>query len=154
MKIPTHEDVLQTRERAAAVKGSIAALLPDRSRYNEIIDMLSEPANEELSLHDQDIYILRIIAQTVKLELESNTRYVLFDGRSINDLVTLFRTLSLYLRRIEFDFPPELQKEILDYILKEKLSVIAIVSVIQNNMSIINKDKVTEGIKSLLEKMV
>ncbi len=154
MIIPTHESVQKTRQQASLIKDQVSKLLGQRSNYPEIISLLAKDDAASLSLSDQDIYILRIISETVSLEMENNTGYLLFDNRSIEELITLYKTLSLYLRRIEFDLPDDLKAEVLDYILKEKISVIAVVSVIQNNMSIVDKDKVTDGIMNLLESIL
>ena len=86
-------------------------------------------------------------------EMSQNVEHHLFVGRTVKEIIQLYRMLSLYLRRIEFDLPLEYRREIVDYIISEKISTEAVLAVIQMNKSIICKDEVTDGLRKLLNEL-
>ncbi len=150
MIVPTNEYVKGNREKASRLMAKTDLLLRNPSKYGEAISLLSQEDSKELAVHDQRIYMLYIISQIVSTEIDNNIPNVLFNGRNCDQLIRLYRILTLYLRRIEFNLPSDLSSEINSYIRSENISIIAVLGVLQNNFSILDKDKVCVDLVPIL----
>ena len=150
MIVPTHEYIKENREKASALIAKIDLLLKDPSKYDEVISLLSQEDSKDLAVHDQRIYTLYNISQIVSAEIDNNITNVLFAGRNCEHLIRLYRILSLYLRRIEFNLPSGLSSEIVSYIRNENISIVAVLGVLQNNYSILDKKKVCADLVPIL----
>ena len=150
MIVPTHEYVKSNREKASRLIAKTDLLLKNPSNYGEVISLLSQEDSKELAVHDQRIYMLYIISQIVSAEIDNNISNVLFTGRNCDQLIRLYRILTLFLRRIEFNLPSVLSSEINSYIRTENISIIAVLGVIQNSFSILDKDKVCADLVPIL----
>ena len=148
--IPTHQDIKQINIEAELLENKVNELLMRQGTYSGAMDLLLDSKASEIASYNQRIYILRILAQIGKIELERGEKKMLFHNRTTDDLITLYRTMVLCLRRIEFDFPGEFLNEIADFIVSENLSAIAIVGIIDSARVIIQKDKVRKGIVKIL----
>ena len=154
MRIPTREDILHIQGESIKLRNFVDGLLKDPDRYPDIISLMSQEQCHQLASLDQDIQYLEIISQIVDLELKNGIDNVLFTGRDVNSVIRTYRILSLFLRRIEFGFPKDLQRDIVSYIIREKISLIALIGIIQSNVTILQKDKVCDDLTSLLDEMV
>ena len=128
-------------------------LLQQPLGYKKAIEFLLSSQLQSLIEKNQNIYILHIMAIIANWEMSQNVEHHLFAGRTVKEIIQLYRMLSLYLRRIEFDLPLEYRREIVDYIISEKISTEAVLAVIQMNKSIICKDEVTDGLRKLLNEL-
>jgi len=150
MKVPTYDEMVKYNSEAKDLEMLINTLITE-NRYNDIYEILETKESKEIAGRNQTIYILYILSQIMHFEIPQNVDRILFEGRDSEEAIRLYRNLSMYLRRIEFDLPIEYQKEIVDYILSERISVVAIMYVIKYNGSIHQKEKVTLGLKKILE---
>ena len=58
--------------------------------------------------------------------------------------------MVIYLRRIEFGFPLEIQCEMLDYINAEEISLTTVIGIIQKTIILHRKREIKEGFVRLL----
>lgn len=151
--IPTYQEIKKVNTDAEYLENKVNALLIQQGNCLEAIDILLDQKASEIASYNQRIYILRILAQIGKIEVERCERKMLFPNRTTDELIILYRVMVLYLRRIEFDFPGEYVDEIAEFIVSENLSATAIVGIIDSARIIIQKNKVRKGIVKILGDM-
>jgi hypothetical protein len=151
--IPTYQEIAKINREAELLENEVNELLKQRGTGLDAIDCLLDSKALEIASYNQRIYILRILAQIGRIEIERGERKTIFLNRNTDELITLYRVMILYLRRIEFDFPDEYVNEIAGYIITEKISAIAIVGIIDSARSIILKNKVRKGVIKILGDM-
>ena len=149
MIIPTKEEITIINKKAEEIKNKINLILSKKD-YANIISLLSEEENHQIITHNTEIYILYLCSKAMEKEMYSSVDKLLFEGRNVDEVIRLYRVLSLYLRRIEFDLPLEYQKEMVRYIINEKISIVSVVEIIKNNSIILQKEKVFDGFKKLI----
>lgn len=152
MKIPTYEEISMINEGAYNLRQQIDDKIKKKSDISQIIQLFSNERIQEIAVKNQSIYILYIVSRIVETEIREGVGRNLFDDRTTDEVIKVYKRLTLYLRRIEFSFPQELQREIIDYVLREKISVVAILAVINKNESIIQKEKVIKGLNDIFRR--
>ena len=148
MELPKFEEIKKINKQAINVEESLNRILAQSSGCYHAVDILLNPDVKELALKNQRIFILVILAHVVKREIQEHETKVLFEGRSVDELIILYQKMILYLRRIEFGFPDEYLPEIAEYIISERISATAVFGIIDGSEIIIRKEKIrTEIIK-------
>ena len=142
--------MVEVNNRADRLEKLIDSLLVEGKCF-EAVNLLQKDKNIELAGYNQKIYILYVLSRIERNEMSEDVSRLIFEGRSVQEIIKLYRIIGLYLRRIEFDFPLEYQIDFLNFILEEQISIFAIISIINCNTSIIQKDKVINGFKQILE---
>lgn len=151
MIIPTHEEMLSVNTKSIEIKNRINDIvLAGNVKIEDLEVILRQEETRRLAGMNQDIYLICLISEIYREEKRQGEEKSIFDNRNIDEAIRVYRILSLYLRRIEFDFPMEQKSEIINYILNEKLSITAVFVVIMSNMAIIQKEKVINGFKEIL----
>lgn len=155
MKIPSKEEMIESKEKANAVKERIVSLLETGTEesYKDLCTFMGNQEIINLSAKDRDLYILEIMSNIQRQEMEMNTENSIFMGRNIQELTDLYQRTVFYLRRLEFDFPKELQQEIVPYIMEQRLSMVCILGIIQGSKYIYAKEKTLNSFMTLLENM-
>lgn len=139
--IPSRDTVLKKQNESNVIKKTVDELFLSK-KYEEACQMLDENVTAEVAMFDQDLYILCLLSKVMQLEFSMNTKRKLFEGRTTHDVIVLFRRLVLFLRRIEFDLPKELQHEIRAYIMTEQISMVGVYGIINGAKSIRRKEEV------------
>ena len=148
MKIPTFEEISTINQRATELEKIIDNCL-ELKEYDQILNLLSLNENMAIAGNNQRIYILYIMFQLMALEIESSGTTSL-EGKTVSQIIRNYRILTLYLRRIEFDFPTEQQLEILEYIKQERLSLELLIGIVIKNSVIIQKQKIINTLSELV----
>ncbi len=146
MKILSHDEMFVIKAEAEKLEERINLLFLNRE-YEPLYEILSSSENKKLAERNQHIYILYIMFQIIFGELNNKGKSCL-EGKTTGQLIRIYRILTLYLRRIELDFPEEKQIEMAEYIEQEKLSFETIVGIISKNVTIVYKQKVIDRISS------
>lgn len=146
MIIPTHDELAEVMIRATEFEREINDLL-ERGQYGEILDRFKHDDIKSIAGRNQRIYILSIMIQLIIMEITKTGKTTL-EGSDISRLVRIFKILTLYLRRIEFDLPIEQQMEIVEYVKQEEISLPIVVGVISNNSVIIQKQKIFDNLST------
>ena len=149
MIIPTYEEMLAVNTLSKEIEKKIDIILAGDGDFDKVVEIVKQKETQEIITRNQRIYL---ISEIVLEEKAQNSSRTLFDNRSVDEAIGVFRKLTLFLRRIEFDFPVEQQKEIIYYILQEKISVTAVLGIIKLNKTIVHKDKVINGFINILGK--
>lgn len=144
MIIPSHDELKEVMHKAVDFEIEINDFLVKRD-YAKIMDRFKQQEIKEILGRNQRIYILSIMIRLIVVEIEKSGKTTL-EGRDTSQLIRLFRILTLYLRRIEFDFPYNLQNEIVNYIKQEKIGLPIVIGVIANNSVIIQKQKIFDSL--------
>jgi len=155
MKIMTKEQFQELNKEIAEVKNLIAECLQKQSKeaFIQICDLLDTEQCGRLIGKDKELYVLGIMANIQRQEMAQGEASCVFDNRDIRQIVDLYQKLVFYLRRLEFDLPLELQKEIVLYMSEQHLSAICIWGVIQMAPYIYSKEKTLKNFLNLLEAM-
>ena len=148
MKIPTFEEISTINQRATELEKIIDNCL-EMKEYDQILNLLSLNENMAIAGNNQRIYILYIMFQLMALEIESSGTTSL-EGKTVSQIIRNYQILTLYLRRIEFDFPTEQQLEILEYIKQERLSLELLIGIVTKNSVIIQKQKIINTLSELV----
>lgn len=148
MKILSHDEMLEIKAEAEKLEESINLHFINKE-YESLYEILSSSENKKLAERNQHIYILYIMFQIFFGELNTKGKSCL-EGKTTAQLIRIYRILTLYLRRIELDFPEGKQIEIAEYIVQEKLSFETIVGVITKNVTLVHKQKVIDGIRRFI----
>ena len=152
MIIPTREKIQEINNKALGLKKKTEELIQNHN-YPEIIKLYSENETKTIAGMNRDIYIFGIVSLILEDELRNKQKCFL-EGSSFDEAIRLFRISSLLLRRIEFEFPMELQVDILTFIQQEEISMDFIFGVIKNNKAIVEKQKVISRFRELLTKVL
>jgi hypothetical protein len=144
MIIPTHDELAEVMIRATEFEREINDLL-EKGEYNTILDRFKHDDIKSIAGRNQRIYILSIMIQLIVMEIDK-TGTTSLAGRNTSEIIRIYKILTLYLRRIEFDLPADTQNDIVNYIKQERLSLPIIVGIISNNSIIIQKQKVFDSI--------
>ena len=152
MIIPTYEEMLAVNTLSKEIEKKIDIILAGDGDFDKVVEIVKQKETQEIITRNQRIYLIYLISEIVLEEKAQNSSRTLFDNRSVDEAIGVFRKLTLFLRRIEFDFPVEQQKEIIYYILQEKISVTAVLGIIKLNKTIVHKDKVINGFINILGK--
>ena len=151
VNIPSHEDALKNEERANVLKEKINNFLA-LGEYEKLCDVFRENDTARIAEHNQDIYIFYIIMCILDKE-KGEKRYSILQGRDADQLIWIYRKISIYLRRVEFDLPLEYQLEFIKYIISEKINLNFVVGVISCNRVIFEKERVLEKLKILISRV-
>ena len=148
MKIPTQEDIYLVNQKASKLE-EIMDMHLKAKEYAQIFNLLSTEENKTIAGNNQRIYILYIMFQLMALEIELSGKTSL-EGKNVSQIIRNYQILTLYLRRIEFDFPNDLQIEILDYLKQEKVSLKIVTGIVTKNEVIIQKQKVINRLSEMV----
>ena len=147
MIIPTHEEIAQINDKAELLEKTINSLLFDE-KYDQIVKLFEEPETNEIVNKNQNIYILQLMICLIDYEIKLTGKTSL-KGKDTTQLIRCYRIISLFLRRLEFDFPLELQRDIIDYMRSEGISEDLVIGIISVNPRILQKQKVTKRVNEL-----
>ena len=154
MKIPTYQEMIKINNESEVLEKKINLLLEQPNGSEQVIDLLLKRDVYDIALRNQRIFILIILAHVGKDEIANKERRQLFHNRKIDDLISLYQTLILLLRRIEFDFPSDYSVKAAEYIFSEQISATAVMGIIDGANIIIQKEKVRDGIIQILSEYV
>jgi len=148
MIIPTYEEIESYNEKSKELDKMINSYL-EKNEYESIYQIFDDKEMQLLTYKNQRAYLLKIIARLIKYETEL-TGKTSFAGRNTSESIRIYRIISLYLRRIEFAFPINLQKELLIYARKERISLELLIGIIMNNTKIIKKEEIIAQLSRLI----
>ena len=151
MTIPTYEEAAQIQLEAEKIEEDINELLY-KKEYDLVIRKMNATDTLEISHNNQRIYILYIMTNLIDCEIKAKG-FTTLENKNTSQIIRIYKILSLFYRRMEFEFSAEEQKEIMDFIKHENIiSAEILLGVIQNNIYIINKQKVIANLSKILEK--
>ena len=148
MKIPTFEEISSINKSASELEDSINKFL-EKKEYGQIFNILSSKDNKTIAGSNQRIYILYMMFQLMALEIELSGKTSL-EGKTVSQIIRNYQILTLYLRRIEFDFPNDLQMEVLEYLKQEKVGLKIVVGIVNQNQVILQKQKVIDRLREMV----
>lgn len=153
MAVPTKEECVQSDILATQIEKKIEEMNKDASQedYQNICKLLDEERCVDVSTKSQRIYILEMLGIILKAELQKGIEHNIFEGRNIEELIALYKKITMLLRRIEFDFPLEYQMELYEYIIDERISLLAVIGIIQRSEILIDKEKIRRGLVKILQ---
>lgn len=152
MVIPNRDECIQSDMLAARIEKSVDELSADASdeAYHNICYLMDEGETVSVAMKNQRIFILETFGTILRTELEKQIRPNIFEGRNTTKLITLYKKTVLLLRRIEFDFPLEYQMELFHHINRERMSILAVVGIIQSCNCLVDKNKIRNGLVEVL----
>lgn len=155
MNIMTREQYQELNKEVLEVKKQIECYLQRQTKeaYMKICEILNSDYCGKLLGQDRELFVLANMANIQQQEMIRGEKNCVFDKRGIKQIFDLYQDLVFYLRRLEFDLPIELQKEIVLYMSEQHLSAICIWGVIQMAPYIYNKEKTLNNFMNLLEAM-
>ena len=148
MIIPTREEIALYNKKTDELERIINAHLSNKE-YEQIVLLFSDKETQVLTFKNSRAYIFQIIARLIKYETDLTSK-TSFENRDISQIARIYRTVSLYLRRLEFDFPTELQMELLNYFEHENLSLELLIGIIMNNTKLVHKQKIIDRLSKLI----
>ena len=148
MIIPTYAEIESYNKKSEELDKRINAYL-EKSEYESIYHAFDDKEMQLLTYKNQKAYLLQIIARLIKYEIDS-TGKTSFDGKNTSEIIRIYRIASLYIRRIEFAFPIEHQKELLLFLQQERISLELLIGIIMNNTKIIHKKEIIEQLSRLI----
>ncbi len=153
MKIPSKEEIREIKKRIESIKAEIMILLErgTAESYTELCSLMEKENVMTLSGKDSELFIMEIMSNIQREEMKQNVSHCVFEGRNMQELEKLYRTIVFYLRRLEFDLEKELQQELLPYMLDQQLSIVCIYGVIQVTTYIYSKERTIKAFVNLLE---
>lgn len=153
MVIPDREEYLRIDKECEMVKAQIQKLVHKQTLegFEALCSLLKDENIDALCEKDRDLFVLKRMSMILEQELLNGEERLLFENRSIDDVIEVYETVVLYLRRIEFDLPVELQICLLEYIQEQQLSMICILGIIQAAPYIYRKQKVWQAFCELVE---
>lgn len=107
--------------------------------YDNLCTFLNEYKNDSLVSHDSSLFILVNMGFIYSEERSKNIINHIFYNRSLSDLFSLYSKVSFCLRRIEFDLEEELVLDAINYLIKEKISLICAIGIINFNNNFYTK---------------
>jgi len=131
------------------LKNDIEILLKDEN-YCALKNLLDNNDVKELLGKDQELYIINILFEVNRIEIENNVSTVILSGHSLKEAVRIYKELVLLLRRLEFDLPIEYQNELISYMKENGISVIGVWAIIQEAEYLYAKELIVERFKRLL----
>lgn len=149
-KIPSRDEITAIHAGAGNVRNEIDRMLEKGRPYAEICDFI-RTQSRELAAWDQSMHILNRMASIAAIELEAQVDRYLFAGRTTEQIIRLYRRTVLYLRRIEFDLPTELQQAGIDYIKSEQISIFALYGIIQSTRILFCKEIIWERLQKYIQ---
>lgn len=152
MKIMTKEQFQELDIEIAEVKNQIAECLQKQNKdaFMQVCDLLDTERCGRLIGKDRELYVLGMMANIARQEMTQGEEQCVFDNRDIKQVVDLYQNLVFYLRRLEFELSPELQKELVPYMNEKHLSAICIWGVIQMAPYIYSKEKTLKNFMNIL----
>lgn len=97
---------------------------------------------------DKELVVMKVLTQIFRWEVENNISPTVFDySLDLGELVRHFVRLKLYVRRLEFDMPDDLQMELYVYCRETGVSDYFLTYIIQNNVFF--PKKVCQGLSEL-----
>lgn len=148
MIIPSYEEIELYNTKSEQLDKKINTYLNEND-YASIFLLFNNKETLLLTYKNQRAYMLQIVSSLIKYEIDS-TGYTSFEGRDTSEIIRIYRIISLYLRRIEFEFPTDLQKELLIYLHQEKVSLELVIGIIVNNTKIIHKKEIITKLSELI----
>ena len=148
MIIPSYEEIKVYISKSEELDRKINIYL-ENSEYEFIYTLFDDKEICLLTNKNQRAYLLWIIARLLKYEIDS-TGETSLKGRNTSEIIRIYKIISLYLRRIEFAFPIDLQKELLIYLQQEKVSLELLIGIIMNNTKIIHKEEIITQLSRLV----
>ena len=148
MVIPTYEEIESYNTKSGELDKKINAYLREND-YASLYSLLDNKETQLLTYKNQRAYMLRIITQLIKYEIDS-TGNTSFEGRNTSEIIRIYKNISMYLRRIEFNFPIDLQKRILIYMREEKVSIELVIGIIMNNTKIVHRKEIINKLSELI----
>ena len=141
MKISENEKIIDA-------KAKIETCL-QKGDYSSLDNFLNSEETRELLGKDQELYIVGILSEVNKIETKNGICKGILYGRTLKDSVFVYKEVVLLLRRLEFDLPKEYQKELINYIYDNEISVIAVWAIIQGTKYLYAKEIIVERFKKL-----
>ena len=148
MIIPTHEEITLYNNKTKELERIINTHL-EKNEYEQIILLFDDQETKILTSKNSRAYVLQIIAHLIKYEMDL-TGKTSFANRNTAQMIYIFRTVSLYLRRLEFGFPEDLQRELLHYSEQEKLSVELLIGILMNNTKLVHKQIIIDRLQKMI----
>ena len=150
MIIPNHEEVKDYNDRAAVLKNGFDELLKTSKDPAGILSFAKSEEFKYIAAKNQDIYILSKNAAILDEEIRAGETVLLIRGRNADDIIKLYRMITLCLRRIEFDLDERSCAEAVDFVLANRVSLTYVLGVIRLNGILKHNEKILNGFKTLL----
>ncbi len=152
MNILSSNEYKIINEHVAALLAQLDELLIHKD-YDNVSYLLTSERFLFLSSFNSTLYMLRLI---INIYLEESTQQIpnhIFLNRNLQDVQDLYTQLTFLLRRLEFNFPLDLQKEIVPFILNKNLSMVCVLGVIQQAPYSFNNELTLNSFRNLLNNM-
>lgn len=152
MQIPSGKQCIENSIKAEAVEQQVMQLLmyDKPERYIEACDLLDGTECSEIAKQNQRIYILTIISVILRAEVKEGIDNNICRGRTIDEIIELYKVMVMLFRRMEFDMPSDLCMDILEVIRNQNISMMAAIGIVQSSTSLIDKEKIRKGLISLI----
>lgn len=141
--------IIGENRRIIEVKRKIEKCL-QQGEYLLMDEFLNSEEARELMRKDQELYIIGILSEVNKIETHNGVSKCFLHGRSLMELIHMYKEIVLLLRRLEFDLPKEYQVELIDYISKNDISIIAIWAIVQGTKYLYAKELIIDRFKEFL----
>lgn len=149
MKIVSAEEYKAKQQECEDAIARVDLLL-ENGRYEDACLLLDEQQICNLSLVNRKLHVMEIMKNIQRQESVSKVRGV-FEGRSVAAICELYQTLVCLLRRIEFRFPEQYQREILQYLDREEISLVCVIGITYGNPYILDKKGTMDRFYQLIQ---
>lgn len=150
MEILKKQEYQQIKNDAKKIKYKINSLLKEK-KYVNVCKILDEKWVFELSGKNAELFVLQIM-KNIQIQEQTMGMRGIFYNRNINEIVDIYESMVLLLRRIEFDFPQEYQEELLYYMNERNLSWVCAIGVIQGAPYLLAKEEVIDKVQKIFTK--
>lgn len=128
-----------------------ALAMEDTNKTERFLELLHDSHYEECRMFSYDFSCLRLFDMAAQMEKQSNKWFSVEGQTSFMDMKWSYQGLVFYLRRIEFDFPLEEQRELFTFMEQHRLSFYYLYCVFTSPV-IADKCKIALGLADLLQR--
>ncbi|MBO5486310.1 MAG: glycosyltransferase family 1 protein, partial [Eubacterium sp.] len=122
----------------------------NKTAYETILRWMRTQVINEFCVFFSEFDYMAIFCDIYQMECLKGKELTFSHCQSVNELIELFQSLGLFMRRIERDAPEEEQEELLYYVIQHKVSDIAFVQILEAS-KIYNKQKVLVKMEQWME---
>ena len=132
----------QEKETLFQLRDCLMALAEDalkvggEENYDRLVDYFNKNKVKTLYVVFSEVFYLYLFVQLYQLEKQAGMAYTISQYSSCQELIRVYRELTFYLRRLDSRLGAEYQKEIFQFLKKEKLSPTALMLMLRSNSSL------------------
>lgn len=142
------EDIAALNAYAKDIEEKVNRLLNagGRDNYLKCCEIIKDPNNECCFQVSKPLMNLRILAIAEEAQLNKEDEVTVFDGRDLYTLEELYQEIVFKLRRLEFNIETDVRRDILQFLVDEKIGADVLLVVIRLTTYLYSKDKIWEAI--------